>query len=369
MHGAGIIEDKLVRDKSLESFDRVLRTKSISAFVLSRHLKADSLRFLIFFSSVAGRFGNRGQADYAAANEVVSKLAVALQRRWPVRVCSIAWAPWDKLGMVSPELKREFARRGVELLSPTAGRRALWQEIQQGPAAGAEVVVGGHVATPLATAVELEPLPLLKNATREAASVGTVRFGRVLDPAVDRFLDDHRLDGKPVLPLAFATEMMAEAAQAAWPDLRVVAVRDLQLFKGIVVEGEAIPVAITVRAAVHSIGQRTHGHRRRDLDAWIEADASVSLGRAIVGSFVSSSAVRAARVAAGTAVEVARRGVSRLDIPRSAVPAHLARRRYLRRRDAGNDLFAVRVRPLSRAWAGRSGSSIRSCSTRRCSCC
>lgn len=252
IHGAGIIEDKLVRQKSPESFDRVLRTKAISSFVLSRHLRPDSLRFLIFFSSVAGRFGNRGQADYAAANEVVSKLAVMLQRRWPVRVCSIAWAPWDKLGMVSPELKREFARRGVELLSPAAGRQALWREIQQDPGAGAEIVVGGHTAGPLTVPDEPEPLPLLKNATRDTSAVDAVRFVRSIDPTVDVYLNDHRLDGRPVLPLAFATELMAEAAQAAWPDLRVVALRDLQLLKGIVVDGAAVPITITVRSAVHS---------------------------------------------------------------------------------------------------------------------
>src|SRR5204862_1854933 len=155
-------------DKSLESFDRVFRTKTISAFVLSRHLRPESLRFLIFFSSVAGRFGNRGQADYAAANEVVSKIAVHLQHRWQARVCAIAWAPWDKLGMVSPELKREFARRGVELLSPGAGRRAFWREIQQSSAASAEVVVGGHAATPVAVESQPEPSPLFKHATRHA---------------------------------------------------------------------------------------------------------------------------------------------------------------------------------------------------------
>jgi len=252
IHGAGIIEDKLVRDKSVESFDRVLRTKAVSAFTLSRHLKPESLRFLVFFSSVAGRFGNRGQADYAAANEVVSKLAVVLQRRWPVRVCAIAWAPWDKMGMISPELKREFARRGVELLSPVAGRRALWQEIQQSPTADAEVVVGGHAPTSLTTGTQRETLPLLKYATRDMSQAGAARFMRDLDPAIDLYLNDHRLDGRPVLPLAFATEFMAEAAQAACPDLRVVAVRNLQLLKGIVVDGAAVPMIVTVRSAVHS---------------------------------------------------------------------------------------------------------------------
>jgi NAD(P)-dependent dehydrogenase (short-subunit alcohol dehydrogenase family) len=253
LHGAGVIEDKLVRDKPLESFERVLATKSIGAFVLSQRLRFESLRFLVFFSSVAGRFGNRGQADYAAANEITSKLAVALNAQWPARICSIAWAPWDKHGMVSPELKREFMRRGVDLLSPEAGRRAAWIEIQQSGAADADIVIGGATA-PAALAAGGhadpggEPLPLLKQSNRATTTSGDVRFTRVLDAAVDRYLDDHRLDGRPVLPLAVATELMAEAAQATWPDLTVVAVHDLQLLKGIVVDDAPVPMVITVRA-------------------------------------------------------------------------------------------------------------------------
>jgi hypothetical protein len=267
IHGAGIIEDKLVRDKSLESFERVLRTKSAGAFVLARHVRGGSLRFMVFFSSVAGRFGNRGQADYAAANEVVSKLALALQRRGPARVCSIDWAPWDKLGMVSPELKREFARRGVDLLSPAAGRRAFWEEIQQDTHAGAEVIIAASAPDQLTrTAPVEESTPLLKHATREAGQPGVVRFTRTLDVSVDRYLADHRLDGHPVLPLAVATELMAEAVQAVWPDLTVVAVRGLQLFKGIVVDDGPLPLVVTVRAAVHS-----------NDEGLIEADVEIAL--------------------------------------------------------------------------------------------
>jgi NAD(P)-dependent dehydrogenase (short-subunit alcohol dehydrogenase family) len=260
IHGAGVIEDKLVRDKALDSFERVLGTKAISAFALSRHLRPESLRFLVFFSSVAGRFGNRGQADYAAANEIVSKLALALNRQWPGRICSLAWAPWDKRGMVSPELKRDFQRRGVELVSPAAGRRACWAEIQQAGSADAEIVIGGAApaalapggATSGAAPGQETPLPLLVHAQREASAPGAVRFARLLDVSVDRYLDDHRLDDRPVLPLAVATELMAEAAQTSWPDLTVVAVRNLQLFKGIVVEDRPVPLVVTVRAAVHS---------------------------------------------------------------------------------------------------------------------
>jgi NAD(P)-dependent dehydrogenase (short-subunit alcohol dehydrogenase family) len=142
IHGAGIIEDKLLKDKTLESFDRVLGTKAESTFVLTRKLRAESLRFLVLFSSVAGRFGNRGQCDYTAANEVVNKMAVYLNRQWPGRVVSINWGPWDKSGMVSAELQEEFARRGVRLIPPAEGSRMLDMEITRGHKDEVEVVIG-----------------------------------------------------------------------------------------------------------------------------------------------------------------------------------------------------------------------------------
>ncbi|MBC8263460.1 MAG: SDR family NAD(P)-dependent oxidoreductase [Anaerolineales bacterium] len=143
IHGAGIIEDKLVKDKTVDSFDRVFGIKAEGAFILSRSLRPESLRFLVFFSSVAGRFGNRGQADYTAANEVLNKLAVYLDRQWPARVVSVNWGPWEKRGMVSPELLREFARRGVSLVPPDVGRRRLDEEIRRGRKGEAEVIIGG----------------------------------------------------------------------------------------------------------------------------------------------------------------------------------------------------------------------------------
>ena len=71
-------------------------TKVDSALILSRHLRPEGLRLLVFFTSVAGVFGNRGQADYAAANEVVNRLAMQLDRRWEhTRVVAINWGPWE----------------------------------------------------------------------------------------------------------------------------------------------------------------------------------------------------------------------------------------------------------------------------------
>jgi NAD(P)-dependent dehydrogenase (short-subunit alcohol dehydrogenase family) len=150
IHGAGVIEDKLVRDKTPESFDRVFGTKAESALILSRRLRPERLKFCVFFASIASRYGNKGQSDYAAANEVLSKLAIALDRRWPCRVFSVAWGPWSGVGMVA-DLAQHLTQRGLQLISPEQGPVFLVDELLHGHKGESEVIIAGgaeHVARP-----------------------------------------------------------------------------------------------------------------------------------------------------------------------------------------------------------------------------
>jgi NAD(P)-dependent dehydrogenase (short-subunit alcohol dehydrogenase family) len=142
IHGAGIIEDKLLRDKTPESFDRVVQTKTDSAFTLVRRLRPGSLKLLVFMSSVTATFGNRGQADYGAANGVLNALATLLSSRWPARVLAVNWGPWDKTGMVSAEVKRQFTSRGIQVIPPAAGGAAIAREMRVTGSSDPIVVVG-----------------------------------------------------------------------------------------------------------------------------------------------------------------------------------------------------------------------------------
>ena len=146
IHGAGLIRDKLIRDKSLESFDRVLDTKLDGALNVARLLRPESLRFSVFFSSIAGRFGNRGQSDYAAANESLNKLAIWLDRRWPGRVVAPIWGPWSGIGMVS-DLEDHLGSRGLGMISPEVGVAALVNELVRGRKGEVEVILAGDLGT------------------------------------------------------------------------------------------------------------------------------------------------------------------------------------------------------------------------------
>ncbi|HET7693028.1 MAG TPA: SDR family NAD(P)-dependent oxidoreductase [Gemmatimonadota bacterium] len=141
-HAAGLIEDKLVVHKTVESFERVFDTKVAGALTLVAKLREDT-RLIVFFSSAAAVFGNAGQTDYAAANDVLDRLAIHLAESRPVRAISVAWGPWDSAGMVSAELRREYDRRGIGLIPPQAGVAGLLDEIDEPHADAARVVLMG----------------------------------------------------------------------------------------------------------------------------------------------------------------------------------------------------------------------------------
>lgn len=142
IHGAGILEDKLIRHKTADSFARVYGTKVAGALTLAAKLRADT-RFAVFFASISGALGNRGQVDYATANQALATLAAALAPRIAGRAVAIDWGPWGGAGMVSPELEREYARRGLALIDPAAGVERLLAELASDARDTEVVLVGG----------------------------------------------------------------------------------------------------------------------------------------------------------------------------------------------------------------------------------
>ena len=148
IHGAGLIEDKRIVDKDADSWLRVVETKALSAYTIAGALKPEGLRFFIMFGSVAGRYGNSGQADYGTGNELINRFAWELRALWPhaVKIAVLNWGPWAGTrhgsGMVSDETKRKFAARGVDLVEPNGGALACRDEILYGPIGDVEIVIG-----------------------------------------------------------------------------------------------------------------------------------------------------------------------------------------------------------------------------------
>ena len=95
---------------------------------------------MAFFGSIAGVCGNRGQVDYAAANDALDALAAA-HADAAARVVALDWGPWAPgSGMVSPELARVFEDSGMGLVEVPDGIAAVLDEIASADAAHQVVV-------------------------------------------------------------------------------------------------------------------------------------------------------------------------------------------------------------------------------------
>jgi acyl transferase domain-containing protein/NAD(P)H-dependent flavin oxidoreductase YrpB (nitropropane dioxygenase family) len=147
VYAAGIIEDKLVADKDPESFERVYRTKVDGARSVLDALDAagSTPRFVVMFGSIAAVYGNRGQSDYAAANDALGTLAARWARHSGGRALTVHWGPWAPVGnhggMVTVELTVEYERRGIGLIDPEEGALSLLRELAWGDAATSSVVL------------------------------------------------------------------------------------------------------------------------------------------------------------------------------------------------------------------------------------
>ncbi len=169
IHGAGVIEDKLTREKKLESFDAVYATKVSPALTLARKLRPELLSFVAFFSSVAGRFGNAAQSDYAAANEVLNKLAERLSQEWlHVKVVAINWGPWEG-GMANEEVLRLMAQQNIEPIPLEIGARLCLDELARRVSGEAEVVITASLDQ-IAAARSRHPTPSPRSETRPYSS-------------------------------------------------------------------------------------------------------------------------------------------------------------------------------------------------------
>lgn len=208
IHAAGIIEDAPASKKTLESVHRVMNVKVRGLQALLRAFP--KLRDLVLFTSWAGRFGNAGQVDYSAANALLDHVAVA--GVGSVRVMAVAWPPWASTAMVASipaPVKKAMLAEGVTFLEDEEGLAAFEALFESG--LGGIRVIG-------------RDLPAWETRARLSIS---------FDEESHPYLEDHRLKGRPVVPLAAAADLMAWAFAQTADSSGALVLENLQLARGL----------------------------------------------------------------------------------------------------------------------------------------
>ena len=145
LHGAGIEISHFLADKPQPEYDLVFDVKADGFFHLLHALGEHPLGSVVVFSSIAGRFGNGGQTDYSAANDLLCKLVSSFRTTRPdTRGIAIDWTAWAGIGMASRgSIPKMMALAGIDMLPPGGRRadRATPRSRRSGP--GREIVVAG----------------------------------------------------------------------------------------------------------------------------------------------------------------------------------------------------------------------------------
>ena len=260
VHGAGLEDSKLVADKSWEVFDRVVRVK-IDGWRALISAAGDHVRFACAFTSVAGRFGNGGQTDYAAANSVLDAEMARLSAKGGMRAVAIGWTGWRDVGMATRgSIEAIFAAAGIDTLSVEQGVEIFVDEVLSG---GKRRVLGCGSLGLMDRFSTFREAPLLLPGEMAIAIADPRRFPFVdkilllqegksltsqttLSVADHPFLADHAIEGVPYHPGVMALEMFSENSLLLCPNTCLAGFEEIKFGLPI----KLLKGAITIRSEV-----------------------------------------------------------------------------------------------------------------------
>ncbi len=118
IHGAGVLRDSLLSQMTPDDLSLVANVKFLGAWNLFSAAEGAGLRFFVGLSSAAAIQGNPGQANYAAANRMMSALLRQLRRKnSDIRFKALMLPPVEGAGMAEdPEVREMLKRKGVEYI-------------------------------------------------------------------------------------------------------------------------------------------------------------------------------------------------------------------------------------------------------------
>ncbi|MBN1373363.1 MAG: SDR family oxidoreductase [Anaerolineaceae bacterium] len=231
IHAAGSERSRKLDNKPVEEFRQTVGVKAMGFFHVFKALEAAGKlpRAVVMFSSVAGRFGNTGQTDYSAANDLLGKLAAALPKDYPqLKALTVDWGAWAEVGMASrgfiPELMK---RAGIEMLQPETGAGLVRRELLRGTQGG-EILLAGSlgllegnrhpdggldVEAANRALTSGEPIHTMFSRVSRVDLQTGVLLEAELDPQAEPFLKDHAMNGIPLLPGVMGIEGFSVAAR------------------------------------------------------------------------------------------------------------------------------------------------------------
>ncbi|MHA1985170.1 MAG: SDR family NAD(P)-dependent oxidoreductase [Promethearchaeota archaeon] len=210
IHGAGIEESKSFLNKNLRMAHKVVDVKVGGFINVLKYLPLQDIKYLMAFSSVAGRYGNQGQIDYAYANAFLSRLAWNCSQN-KIPFLAIDWTAWADIGMATQGSTLQIlTQAGVIPVPPQIGVNLFTKLVLNG--FKGEYIVGGKLGIfeeklDAAEMVSKAEFPMLNKMNYQP---DFIIGSNTLNSEFDTYLLDHQIQQKPVFPGVMALETFAE---------------------------------------------------------------------------------------------------------------------------------------------------------------
>ena len=252
IHGAGVIRDGLVSQMTPDDFSMVTDIKFLGAWNLFSAAKGAGLRFFVGLSSAAAIQGNPGQANYAAANRMMSALLRTLrQENRDILFKSLMLPPVEGAGMAeNPEVRELMKLKGVEYIHVNELAGLFCRELFTAPADNVWVMLMRRLPSVRTTllndttspsrsgeldggTVSLSPenFPMIEKISRLDLRQEELEAFRSFSLEKDLWMADHRpfKFRHPLVSAAMVLETFMEAARILYPHLQVRGVSQVRL--------------------------------------------------------------------------------------------------------------------------------------------
>jgi enediyne polyketide synthase len=257
LHAAGTNVPQLISSLDEAAFQRTLAPKVQGARNVLAAVAPERLRLLISFGSIIGRAGLAGEADYAVANEWLTRLTEDFQAAHPqCRCLALEWSVWSGVGMGARLGRIELLRQqGITPISPEAGVEMLEGLLRRSLPATSIVVAGRFGELPTLQ-LEKPDLPFRRFLEQPRVFYPGVELiaDSVLSADADPYVEDHVYHGERLFPAVMGLEAMAQVAMALAGSDDPPGFEDVKLNRPVVVPRNG-KVTIRVAALRHGAGE------------------------------------------------------------------------------------------------------------------
>ena len=252
IHGAGVLRDGFLSQMTPDDLSTVADVKFLGAWNLFSAAEGAGLRFFVGLSSVAAIQGNPGQANYAAANRMMSALLRYLRRKnGAIRFKALMLPPVEGAGMAEdPEVREMMRRKGVAYIHVNELAGLFCRELSVAPAdddwvmfmrrlpsvrtARLNDTIRPSLSGELnggAVAFSPEDFPMIEGISCLDIRRGQLEASRSFSQEKDLWIADHRpfkFVKHPLVSAAMVLETFMEAARILYPHLQVRGVRQVR---------------------------------------------------------------------------------------------------------------------------------------------